>query len=155
MNNFKIEPLVDHKNLIAQVADWSFSAFNGPGASLKKCEEVFQNRLNINCLDSCFLAFFNDQAVGTVSLTAGTIPKYPTLSPCLSNLFVIEKYRHMGIGQSLIEYAQQKLRDMKFTEAYLYTTKLTIHLWYAKFGWHVIKEDEIHGTAIKIMKCKV
>lgn len=150
-----IEPLADHKELVTTVAEWCFEAFDGPGTSVEKCEEIFQNRLNINCLDTCFLAFLDGQAVGTASLTSGTIPKHSTLSPCLSNLFVLEKYRHAGIGQSLIEYAQQKLRDMNFTEAYLYTTKLTIHLWYAKFGWELIEEDKVNDVSIKIMKCKI
>ena len=155
IKELNIEPLANHKDLVSTVSEWCFEAFSGPGTSLKQCEEIIENRLNTDCLDACFLAFLNDQAVGTVSLTSGTIPKHSQLGPCLSNLFVLQKYRHRGFGQKLIEYAQQKLKELNFEKAYLYSTKPTIHLWYGKFGWKLIEEDKIENIPIKIMECDI
>ncbi|MCR5225049.1 MAG: GNAT family N-acetyltransferase [Alphaproteobacteria bacterium] len=123
----KIEPLARHQNLIPTVAKWHLSVFAKPETTLEKCENALRNRLNTDSLNSCFLAFVENEIVGTVSLTANDIPTNPLLSPCVTQLFVSEKYRHKHIGQSLVEFAEQKLKDMNFKKAYLYTTNETIH----------------------------
>lgn len=92
------------------------------------------------------------KVVGTVSLTANDIPTKPTLTPCITQLFVSEKYRHKNIGQSLVEFAEHKLRDMGFQKTYLYTTSKTIHEWYAKLGWKIIEEGTVYNINIKIME---
>ncbi|MBR1734556.1 MAG: GNAT family N-acetyltransferase, partial [Alphaproteobacteria bacterium] len=102
-----------------------------------------------------FLAFIEDEVVGTVSLTANDIPTKSDLNPCVTQLFVSEKYRHQSIGQSLVKYAKQKLKDMNFQKAYLYTTNKTIHEWYEKLGWKIIDESIVYDIAIKIMECEL
>ena len=62
------------------------------------------------------------KVVGTISLIANDILTF------LKN-----------IGQSLVEFAERKLRDMGFQKAYLYTTNKTIHGWYAKLSWKIIE----------------
>ncbi|MBR1733867.1 MAG: GNAT family N-acetyltransferase, partial [Alphaproteobacteria bacterium] len=99
--------------------------------------------------------FIEDEVVGTVSLTANDIPTKSDLNPCVTQLFVSEKYRHQGIGQSLVKYAKQKLKDMNFQKAYLYTTNKTIHEWYEKLGWKIIDEGIVYDIAIKIMECEL
>ena len=153
-SEIKIESLVSHKNLIPTIAQWYFSVFARQGTTIEKCEKALLNRLNTDCLDCCFLAFVEDEVVGTVSLTAHDIPN-TELSPCVTQLFVLEKYRHESIGQSLVEYAKQKLKEMKFPKAYLYTTNKTIHEWYEKLGWRIIEEGFIDDIEIKIMECEL
>jgi N-acetylglutamate synthase-like GNAT family acetyltransferase len=65
---------------------------------------------------------------------------------------VAEKYRRQQIGENLIEYAKQKAKDFGFEKLYLYTTDKTVHLWYEKLGWKIIKEDVMRGFDIKIME---
>jgi len=152
LENLQIESLALHQDLIPIVAQWYLSAFGSNETTLEKCENALRNRLNTNSLDCCFLAFIEGEVVGTVSLTANDIPTKPTLSPCVTQLFVSEKYRHKHVGQSLVEFAERKLRDMGFKKAYLYTTNKTIHEWYAKLGWKIIGGDTVYDIDIKIMK---
>lgn len=151
----KIELLAHHKNLIPTVAQWYLSVFGREGTTIEKFENALQNRLNADCLDCCFLAFIGNEVIGTVSLTANNIPTKSDLSPCVTQLFVPEKYRHQDIGQSLLEYAKQKLKDMNFQKAYLYTTNKSIHEWYEKLGWKIIDEGTVYDIAIKIMECEL
>lgn len=151
-SELRIKSLVHHQDLIPIVAQWYLSAFGSNETSLEKCENALRNRLNADSLDCCFLAFIEDKVVGTVSLTANDIPTKTELSPCVTQLFVSEKYRHKYIGQSLVEFAERKLRDMGFQKAYLYTTNKTIHEWYAKLGWKIIGGDTVHNIDIKIME---
>ena len=155
MKNLKIEPLAYHKNLIPLVAQWLLSAFGTEKSSLEKCEKVLETRMNTDCLNCCFLAFYEDLPIGTVSLVANDIPKHPILTPCISHLFVLEKYRHQNIGRNLIEFAKQKLQEMNFDEAYLFTTDPNIHNWYEKLGWKIIGDDVLNDIPIKIMKCEI
>lgn len=94
IEKIKIEPLACHKHLIPVVAEWYLSVFGRKETTIGKFETIFKNRLNIDHLDCCFLAFIDGVAVGTISVTANGIPNKPTLSTCIMHLFVLEEYRH-------------------------------------------------------------
>lgn len=149
----QIESMMHHKDLIPTVAQWYLAAFGTKETTIEQCEEILRSRLNDDCLSCCFLAFIEDEFVGTVSLTANDIPTKPELSPCIAHLFVSEQYRCQNIGQSLVEYAKQKLKEMNFQTAYLYTVNKTVHKWYEKLGWKIIGGGYSNGIEIKIMEC--
>jgi GNAT superfamily N-acetyltransferase len=107
-------------------------------------------RLDICCL--CFDDDCNNELIGTFSLVQKDIPLNEVFSPCLSHLFVIEKYRRQKIGETLVNYAKQQVRNFRFEKMYLYTTDRTVHLWYKKLGWKIIKEDIIGKFDIKIVE---
>jgi N-acetylglutamate synthase-like GNAT family acetyltransferase len=94
----------------------------------------------------------DNELIGTFSLTQKDITNNEQFSQCLANLFVAEKYRRRKIGEKLIEYAKQKAKDFGFEKLYLYTTDKTVHMWYKKLGWKIIKEDIVHKFDIKIME---
>ena len=119
-SEIQIESLVSHKDLIPTITHWYLAAFGTKETTTEQCEEILKNRLNTNGLNCCLLAFIKCEVVGTVSLTANDIPTKSELSPCVTHLFVSEKYRGQNVGQSLVEYAEQKLKDMNFEKAYLY-----------------------------------
>jgi N-acetylglutamate synthase-like GNAT family acetyltransferase len=92
------------------------------------------------------------ELIGTFSLTQKDIPHNEIFSPCLSHLFVIEKYRRQKIEEALVNYAKQQTRNFGFEKIYLYTTDKTVHLWYEILGWIIIKEDVIGKFDVKIME---
>ena len=155
---------IDHlsEDFIPTVAQWYLDNFSRDGTTLEQCEKKLRNRLNTDKLDMCFLYFCDKTApikikepIGTISLAANDIPKHPKLTPCISNLFVAEKFRKQKIGEHLIDFANQKLRKFGFEKAYLYTTNPTIHVWYEKLGWKIIAEDTIFDIKIRIMETKL
>jgi GNAT superfamily N-acetyltransferase len=151
----KIDYLANHQYLIPIVAQWYFEAWRrfSENLSIEHTKLKLAWRLNTDKLDICFLCFGDDdELVGTFSLTQKDIPNNKDFSPCLSNLFVAEKYRRQQIGENLIEYAKQKAKDFGFEKLHLYTTDKTVHLWYEKLGWKIIKEDVMRGFDIKIME---
>ncbi|MBQ3564875.1 MAG: GNAT family N-acetyltransferase [Alphaproteobacteria bacterium] len=155
MMKAKIDLLINHEDLIPIVAQWYLAAFGTKETTIEQCKEILKSRLNTDGLNCCLLAFIEGEVVGTVSLTANDIPTKPELSPCVTHLFVSERYRCQNIGQSLVEYAKQKSKDMNFKKAYLYTTNETIHKWYGKLGWKIIGEGISNGFEIKIMERKL
>ncbi len=144
------------EKFVSTVAQWYLDNFSRDDTTIEYCEKKLRNRLNIDKLDMCFLYFCNDvMPVGTVSLAANDIPKHPKLTPCISNLFVAEKFRKQKIGEYLVAFAKQKLRKLGFEKAYLYTTNPTIHVWYEKLGWKIIGEDSLFDIRIRIMETKL
>ncbi|MDR2645980.1 MAG: GNAT family N-acetyltransferase [Holosporaceae bacterium] len=152
----RIECLAHHQHFIPTVARWYFDAWGkySENSSIESAKARLANRLNTDKLNICFLCF-NDCAnelIGTFSLTQKDIPNNEDFSPCLSHLFVIEKYRRQKIGEALVNYAKQQARKCGFEKMYLYTTDKTVHLWYEKLSWKIIKEDVIGKFDIKIME---
>ena len=115
-SKLQIESLARHQNLILTIAQWYFAVFAREGTPIEKFENAIRNRLNMDSLDCCFLAFIEGEVVGTVSLTANDIPTKPTLTPCVMQLSVSEKYRHKHIGQSLVEFASTNCEIWGFTK---------------------------------------
>ena len=117
------------------------------------------NICKIHCC-MCFLYFCDKTApikepIGTISLAANDIPKHPKLTPCISNLFVAEKFRKRKIGEHLVAFAKQKLCELGYEKAYLYTTNPTINVWYEKLGWRIIGQDSLFDIRIRIMETKL
>jgi GNAT superfamily N-acetyltransferase len=153
----KIDYLVRHQHLIQTVAQWYFDVWGkySENTSIESAKARLADRLNIDKPDICFLRFdgdCNNELIGTFSLTQKDIPNNENFSPCLSHLFVIEKYRRQKIGKALVNYAKQQAKNFGFEKMYLYTTDKTVHLWYKKLGWRIIKEDVIGKFDIKIME---
>jgi GNAT superfamily N-acetyltransferase len=154
----KIDYLANHQDLIPTVAQWYLDTWKkfSENPSLETTKTRLANRLNADKLDVCFLCFddnCNNELIGTFSVMQKDIPNNKQFSPCLSNLFVIEKYRRRKIGETLVNYAKQQARNFGFEKMHLYTTDKTVHLWYGKLGWEIIKEDVLFEKfPIKIME---
>jgi N-acetylglutamate synthase-like GNAT family acetyltransferase len=151
----KIDCLLNHQDLIPKVAQWYFEAWRrfSENLSIEYTKLRLAKRLNTDKLDICFLCFEDDdELVGTFSLAQKDIPNNEIFSPCLSNLFVSEKYRRQKNGEALVSCAKQRTGSFGFEKLYLYTTDKTVYLWYEKLGWEVIKEDVMRGFDIKIME---
>ncbi|GHT94348.1 N-acetyltransferase [Alphaproteobacteria bacterium] len=153
-----IDYLANHQDLIPIVARWYFDAwrkYTEDPSIIERIQTKLLGRLNTDKLDICFLYFQNDELIGTISLAEKDIPNNESFTPCLSNLFVIEKYRRQKIGENLVEYAKRQAKNFGFEKLYLYTTDKTVHFWYEKLGWKIIKEDVMNGFVIKIMEMKL
>jgi hypothetical protein len=46
-------------------------------------------------------------------------------------------------------------KNLGFKKIYLYTMDATIHCWYQKLNWEIIKEDVVREHDVKIMETKV
>lgn len=149
----RIDYLANHPNLISTVAAWYVKMWGKfcENPSIEHAKTRLLNHLNVDKLNLCFLCFRNHNLVGTASLTEKDIPNNASFSPCLSNLFVMGKYRRQKIGENLIEHAKLQSKNLGFKKIYLYTTDATVHRWYQKLNWKIIKEDVARGCDIKIM----
>ncbi|MDR0647193.1 MAG: GNAT family N-acetyltransferase [Puniceicoccales bacterium] len=156
-HEIRIDYLANHQDLIPTIAAWYVKMWRKhcENPSIQHAKTKLLNRLNVDKPNICFVYLHNHQCVGTASLTEKDIPHNEMFSPCLSNLFVMEPYRRQKIGDNLIEYVKRQAKNLGFKKIYLYTMDATIHCWYQKLHWEIIKEDVARGCNIKIMATNV
>lgn len=143
----------------AQVAHWHHQECERQG--LKSTLALRQQRLALHMRESAIpktlIALQAVQLVGCVSLVDYTyrsserMPKVTSDSPVwLSNLFVQEKYRYQGIGNSLIDAAKKYARDLHLEELWLSATDYTDY--YQKRGWEIVRRTKLGGRQVNVMR---
>lgn len=158
-------PDIEHRTLesqpefFAQVAHWHHQECERQG--LKSTLALRQQRLALHMRESAIpktlIALQSAQLVGCVSLVDYTyrsserMPKVTSDSPVwLSNLFVQEKYRYQGIGNSLIDAAKQYAQDLNLEELWLSATDYTDY--YQKRGWEIVRRTKLGGRQVNVMR---
>jgi predicted N-acetyltransferase YhbS len=144
-----IEHLADHKEYIDTVVDWLWKEF-GEENSYAFFESIIKNSLKKGHLPLTFVAFIDNELVGTIGLWRSDLLSRQDLYPWLSALFVKESYRDRKIGQSLQHFLVQYCKESGFSELFLYTD---LSNYYEKTGWeHIENGIEYSGQHIKIYK---
>ncbi|HEY8938745.1 MAG TPA: GNAT family N-acetyltransferase [Cellvibrio sp.] len=143
----------------AQVAHWHHQECERQG--LKSSLSLRQQRLVLhvqqNPLPKTLIALRGKQLLGCVSLVNYTyrsserMPKVASDSPVwLSNLFVLDQYRHQGIGTALIDAAKNYAQDLGLTELWLSATDYTDY--YQKRDWEIVRRTRLGGRQVNVMR---
>lgn len=138
----KAAPKVIIKNLstcrqyVPLVSKWLWQQFHKRhGITLK--EIVYRTK---HCLTKkspqTLIAFYGDQPVGTVSLWNTDYRYRQDLTPWLSVLFVLPKYRGQGIGQALQTALRKTAKQAGFKKIYLMTE---LKNYYEKSNWRFME----------------
>lgn len=148
--------------LFAQVAQWHHQECERQG--VKSSLALRQQRLVLHVQQSSIpktlIALRSNQLVGCVSLVNYTyrsserMPKVASDSPVwLSNLFVLEKFRHQGIGNALIDAAKNYAHNLALEELWLSATDYTDY--YQKRGWEIIRRTRLAGRQVNVMRVAI
>ncbi len=86
---------------------------------------------------------------GTSSVIQSDLPGYEHLLPWLANVYVEPRYRNMGIGTRLIEYAAKFAADLGTRQLFLYTFDKVPY--YEGMGWRAQESTTYLGKPITIM----
>ena len=103
-----ISSLADLPSSIPLLATWfhrEWSSFDG--RSVKMIEAQLAEDLNRGSIPVAFLALWDSNVIGTVSLDLSDLPSHDHLSPWLASLFVPPEARGQGIGTALVHHAQE------------------------------------------------
>ena len=155
----EIFTLEQKPTFFAQVGQWHHQECERQG--LKSSLALRQQRLVLhvqkNPIPKTLIALRTNQLVGCVSLVNYTyrsserMPKVASESPVwLSNLFVLEKFRHQGIGNALIDAAKNYAHDLGLEELWLSATDYTEY--YQKRGWEIIRRTRLGGRQVNVMR---
>lgn len=89
----------------------------------------------------------DDNIVGFCTFKKENLEKYQEYTPWISDVMILEKYRHKGYGRILIKEAENILKSLGYKEAYLWTDQAPE--FYKKLGFtykqKVLKDEGGYG----------
>lgn len=149
----RIEPLIDHPDLIPTIARWHWEEWGTTAVEgdIPARTRRLRSRLRRDGIPAMFVAIDGDTPLGTSAVVANDMDNHPELSPWLANVFVMPSARGRGIGRALVAHAMQQARLFGYARLYLYTH--TAQGLYAKLGWTVRADEQYEGHPVTIMEC--
>jgi GNAT superfamily N-acetyltransferase len=130
-----IKDLADCREYVPLVSKWAWLEWSrGEGISLSKVIYRTEHCLTKKC-PRTFIVFYGSKPAGTAALWPTDSRLRLDLSPWLSNLYVLPRYRKLGLGQALQEVVIKAARKSGFKKVYLFTG---LKGYYEKTGWHFI-----------------
>jgi GNAT superfamily N-acetyltransferase len=152
-----IDYLANHPELAPDLArlfyeEWR-TIYDQRGQSFDDMLRTCVERANISSLPLALVAFQDEELVGTVSLKDQDLEIQPELTPWLGGLFVIPKWRRMGVASTLIQRVIEEAQRLKLRQLYLWTT--SAESLYLKLGWSEVERTDYCGQRIVIMRREV
>jgi predicted N-acetyltransferase YhbS len=146
-----IVPLVEHPELVDQVAAWGFAEWGHlhPGQTLPSRTARIREKMNIDRVPIVFVAL--DEAglmVGTASLLFDDLEGDPR-NPWLASVFVPAEQRGKGIASALVAAIEDAARRLGYPTLYLFTTSAA--RLYARLGWRALERRAYRGEHIQVM----
>jgi GNAT superfamily N-acetyltransferase len=147
----QIVPLVEHPELVDQVAAWGFAEWGhlNPGQTLQSRTAWIRERMKIDRIPIVLVA--RDDAgpmVGTASLLFDDLEGDPR-NPWLASVFVPAEQRGKGIASALVVAIEDTARRLGYPTLYLFTTSAA--RLYAGLGWRALERREYRGEHIQVM----
>lgn len=131
-----VKNLTDYPKLVPLVSKWLWQQFHKRhGISLKEIIYRTKHCLTKKCPQT-LIAFYGHKPVGTVSLWNADYRYRQDLTPWLSVLFVLPKYRQKGIGRILQSELLKTAKKAGFKKIYLMTEMKN---YYEKTGWRFME----------------
>ena len=152
-SNMQISLLADFPQFVPSIArclleHWRFAL---PDDTYDARVERLRGHLNKDRLPIALVAHTPHEFVGTVSLRPRDLDDHTELSPWLGGLYVMEAFRHRGIGQALCAAAEDLAKNQNASTLYLFT--LDKQDWYEHQKWQVIDQCLWQGRK-GIVMCK-
>jgi GNAT superfamily N-acetyltransferase len=150
-----IRYLGDHRELIPVVAQWIFDEwpFLFPRKTLRNITALFRERVHKRKLPLTLVAFKGEKPVGTVSLKEFDLETRKDLTPWLTSLFVVKRWRGKGIGTALMKAAESKAAELGIHKLFLLTADSDLAFrFYSRLGWTIREKRHYHSYSIIIME---
>ena len=155
--NINIDYLANHPELAPELGKLFYDEwhpiYDQRGQSFDDVVSTCRERANIGYLPLALLGFQEEQLVGTVSLKVQDLEIRPEPTPWLAGLFVLPKWRRMGVASILIGRAIEEARRLKLKRLYLWTT--SAQSLYLKLGWSEMERTDYCDQQIVIMRRQI
>lgn len=137
------------KDLIEIVAHWTWQEW-GTENNYLFFKDLVQYSLNENSISQTFVALLDGEPVGTVSLIKNDLKSRQDLSPWLASLYIVEEFRHLGLGLKLQNFVIDRAELLGYKELYLFTK---LFGYYEKNEWIFFDEGHSYfGDKVRIYK---
>lgn len=154
IDDIVIENLADRQEFLVEVTEWIHNEWSAvQGQKLE--DSIYRSKHSINKDDipQMYVAIYNDNPVGVVSLWRNDLTSRQDLFPWLATLLVKEEYRNKGIGKMLQEKCINVARKMGYPYLYLITDHED---YYEKMGWDFLEFAPLNdGRTTRIYQYKL
>lgn len=152
--SFEIEDLADNINYIEEVSKWIYEEWEKvKGAKIEDIIYRTKHSLIKDNIPNMFIAIYNNQVIGVVSLWRNDLTSRQDLCPYMATLFVKEEYRNKGVGRKLQEKCIDEARRLGYHYLYLITDHKN---YYEKIGWTFLEEAPLNdGNYTRIYQYKL
>ena len=147
----RIVPLVEHPELVDQVAAWGFAEWGhlNPGQTLTSRTADIRERMNVDRVPIVLVALDDaGSLVGTASLLFDDLEGDPR-NPWLASVFVPAGHRGKGIASALVPAIEDAARRLGYPTLYLFTTSAA--RLYAGLGWRALEQRAYRGEHVQVM----
>jgi GNAT superfamily N-acetyltransferase len=141
-----------HLELVPLIARWHWDEWGGDydDSSLDEWTTQLAAKTRIDGLPCSWVAFVDDEPVGSVVLELDGVEPRPELKPDLAGLYVLPTHRHHGIGSALVTACEAGAREFGVTDLYLYTERA--ETLYARLGWETFELTKFQKQPVAIMR---
>jgi len=138
------------------LAGWSYDEWNrSRGLDPDILEKAYRARAQEDSIPLTFVAVEDAVPMGMVSIREDDLWSRKDLNPWLASLFVVPKFRRMGIGSRLIKRVIEKARELNICRIYIFlgnTEKGILENFYNKRGWQYFDDaTDNDGKLTKIL----
>lgn len=112
--------------------------------------DLYKESLASTGLPVVVVAVCDGEFVGTASLIADDeLPDANESGPWLAAVFVVESYRHQGIGSELVRAVEDRAVKHGIAELFLYTEHGMT--WYQSMGWQYMRTTQLSNHDVTVM----
>ncbi len=147
-----IDLLGHHLDLVPLIARWHWDEWGGAYAntSLDAWTAQLATKTRTDGMPCSWVAFVDDEPVGSVVLELDGVEPRPELKPDLGGLYVLPQHRSNGIGSALVLACEAGAREFGVSELYLYTE--SAESLYTRLGWETFELTRFQKQPVAIMR---
>ncbi len=154
----KLDFLKNAPEVIPHLAKWTYDEWTPYGSELtmEKLIQSLNKRLNVDQIPMTFVVLNKSLLpVGAISLKRRKEPEFldfPAESLWLGGLHVSPEARNQGIGNELLQFAQDAIKVMGYETLYFYTSNPERVDWYVKRGAEVMEKRPFQNHEATVMR---
>lgn len=144
-----------HQEVLPVVASWIYRewSFLYVGKTRHYVEEFLRQRLDTRRMPLTMVAFVEGKPVGTVSLKESDMESRPYLTPWVTSLYVVPRWRGKGIGAGLMHAVERKAVRMGKHQLFLFTADAGLAArFYHPLGWKIKEHTSYYSYPVIIME---
>ena len=147
-----IHSICDHLDVIPTIAQWHWREWGDadPDGSLQTWTAGLESRTERDAVPTIFVAFAQDEPIGSVVLVENDMRSHPELSPWLAGLYVVPAQRRSGVGTALTQHAMDQAFGFGVSSLFLHTASAASL--YARLGWVSKYRERYEGNDVDVME---
>ena len=149
MPEIVVQSMEGHPEWLEPVATWWHRQWGeGMGYSLHNARLAIEQLTTPGGRQAALTVVVDGVPAGSVFLVQRDLETHTHLSPWLAGLFVLPKFRRMGLGRLLTTAVVEQATALACGSIYLYTS---IGDFYRRQGWATCEEVLVHNVVHEVM----